>query len=508
MKSLPNSQAPGSGAWGRAGESEVFGSQLSLNRKPKTENRKPTLPGPPPNFNTLLHGPAGVPLNAGAGPHFDVLEIGDPDYVGLIEADTAFWVLAPRDQALDMLLGAELPQAYLEKEARLAADLTNVRFGLLPSAVYFNPTERCNLDCGYCYLPREARRRGADMTPARLLEALGLLADYFESTLPEGARPQLVFHGSEPLLTKDAVFQGMEKYKGRFRFGVQTNALLLDREARDFLVSQGAGIGISLDGPTPEVADRTRRTWGGSGVFAQTVKALEDLAGYPGLNVITTVTKENIRVLPELVEFFHRHGVTNALLNPVRGTQLGGRDLMPDQGEMAYYFFKALDRTYELYQETGRKLVVGNFANLLLGLTAPGARRLMCDISPCGGGRCFFAVGAQGEVAPCSEFLGLQEFHGGNLFDTPLSALVKTPAFTRITTRVAEGIDPCKRCAVRHFCGAPCPAEVYAMNGRLDAPAALCDFYAGQARYAFRVIAQGRLDDYLWDGWKEGLEEI
>ena len=41
------------------------------------------------------------------------------------------------------------------------------------------------------------------------------------------------------------------------------------------------------------------------------------------------------------------------------------------------------------------------------------------------------------------------------------------------TTRVAEGFSPCNRCAVRHFCGAPCPAEVYAINGRLDAPALL-----------------------------------
>ena len=105
-----------------------------------------------------LWGPAGVPVNAGAGPHFDVLEIGHEDFVALINADTAFWVLAPRDQALEYLLGAELPRMFLEKEARLASDLNNVRFGLLPSAVYFNPTERCNLDCGYCYLPREARR--------------------------------------------------------------------------------------------------------------------------------------------------------------------------------------------------------------------------------------------------------------------------------------------------------------------------------------------------------------
>ncbi len=455
-----------------------------------------------------LWGPSAESVNAGYGPHFDVLEVGHPDYVALIHGDTAFWVLSPRAEALDILLGAELPQTYLAKEAKLAADLHNVRFGLLPSAVYFNPTERCNLDCGYCYLPREARRAGRDMDPARLLEALASLKDFFVRTLPEGARPQLVFHGSEPLLAKDIVFQGIEQYGDYFRFGVQTNTVLLDREALDFLKARGAGIGISLDGPTPEVADRTRRTWGGRGVFAQTVKALEELVGYPGLNVITTVTRENVRALPELVEFFHARGVANALLNPVRGTQAGGRGLMPDQGELAHFFFKALDRAFELYEKTGRKLVIGNFANLLLGLVAPGARRLMCDISPCGGGRCFFAVGAAGEVAPCSEFLGLPEFHGGNLFESSVADILATPAFKQVTTRVVEQLDPCKHCAVRHFCGAPCPAEVYAINGKLDAPAPNCDFYAAQARYAFKAIADGRLDALLWDGWKDGLEEI
>ena len=455
-----------------------------------------------------LEGPSLAAVNAGAGPHFDVLEVGHPDYVALINADTAFWVLSPREEALDYLLGSELPRVFREKEARLAADLHNVRFGLLPSAVYFNPTERCNLDCGYCYLPREARRTGRDMEPARVLEALSLLQEFFKKTLPAGARPQLVFHGSEPLLAKDAVFQGIARYGGYFRFGVQTNTVLLDKNARDFLMAQGAGIGISLDGPTAEIADRSRRTWGGRGVFAETVKVLEELHDYPGLNVITTVTKENVRHLPELVEFFHQRGAGNVLLNPVRGTQAGGRSLMPDQEELAHFFFQALDRSYELYEQTGRKLVVGNFANLLLGLAAPGARRLMCDISPCGGGRCFFAVGAAGEVAPCSEFLGLPEFHGGNLFETPVTELLATPAFKQVTGRAVEQLDPCNRCAVRHFCGAPCPAEVYAINGQLQAPAPNCDFYASQARYAFRVIAQGRLDAFLWDAWKDGLEEI
>ena len=76
-------------------------------------------------------------------------------------------------------------------------------------------------------------------------------------------------------------------------------------------------------------------------------------------------------------------------------------------GDMAKAFFAALDRTYELYLETGRKLMVANFANILIGILAPTARRLMCDISPCGGGRAFFALAADGSLYPCSEFIGL-----------------------------------------------------------------------------------------------------
>jgi uncharacterized protein len=452
--------------------------------------------------------PAPAQVNAGAGPHIDLLEVGHPDYVALIQADTAFWMLAPRAQALDLLLGPELAGAYLEKEKALDADLNRVRFGLLPSAVYFNPTERCNLNCGYCYLPQETRRRGRDMQPADLLAALGLLRDFFQQTMPPGTRPQLVFHGSEPMLAREAIFQGIEKYAEQFRFGIQTNATLLDAEAQEFLKAQSVGIGVSLDGPTGAVADRTRRTWGGQGVFAQTVKVLEELAGYPGLNVIATITRENVRALPELVDFLHARGVANALLNPVRGTRAGGRDLMPEQSELAHFFFEALSRAEVNYRRTGRKLVIGNFANLLLGLVAPAARRLMCDISPCGGGRCFFAVGAGGEVTPCSEFLGLPEFHGGNLFHAPLPELLQTESFVRVTSRVVEDIEPCNRCVVRHFCGAPCPAEVFAQTGRLKAPSPYCEFYVAQARFAFKVIAAGTLDSYLWDNWREGLEEI
>jgi len=122
---------------------------------------------------------------------------------------------------------------------------------------------------------------------------------------------------------------------------------------------------------------------------------LRKLVDYPGFNVICTVTTANVRSLTRIVEYFHDQGVAVAMLNPVRCTLKGGRELKPDNRILARQFIKALDRTYELQEETGRKLVIANFANVLMGIVAPAARRLMCDISPCGGGRCFFAVSAR-----------------------------------------------------------------------------------------------------------------
>ena len=146
-------------------------------------------------------------------------------------------------------------------------------------------------------------------------------------------------------------------------------------------------------------------------------------------------------------------------------------------------------------------MVVANFANILIAILAPQARRLMCDISPCGGGRSFFAVSAKGDMFPCSEFIGVPAFNGGNLFRDDIRQVLNGPAFRKVTGRRVEDIQPCARCAVRHFCGSPCPVEANEMNGGMDRPGAFCELYEDQVRYAFRLIAQDRHEAYLWDDW-------
>lgn len=440
-------------------------------------------------------------VNTGRGATLQPIDIGHSEYIGLVDPDTAFWALIRRDQPAGTLVNGKLLAKYRGKAAAFAKEMKMLRFGLTPSAVYFNPTERCNLNCDYCYIPSNMRRSGRHMSKKKLLEAMSILKRHFKKTLSRGRLPEIVFHGSEPLLNRDALFAGIDKFNKDFRFGVQTNATLLDDEALEFLTSRGVSIGISLDGHTAAIADRARKTWAGRGSFKQVIDALERLSGYEGLSVICTVTNRNVQHLSKIVDLLHEYRVGTCLLNAVRCTREGARRIKPSDATMSKHFFKAMDRTYENYQKTGRKLVVANFANILLSIVAPTARRLMCDISPCGGGRCFFAVSAKGDIFPCSEFIGLSKFNGGNIFKGEISKALDSDIFKTVTGRLVEDIEPCRNCAVRHFCGAPCPAEAVEMNGGMNRTGAFCEFYEEQARYALRLIADGKENAFLWDKW-------
>jgi len=447
----------------------------------------------------------GIYCNTGNGIQLQPVDIGHKDYMGIVSADTAFWALVKKKNLAGSLSDPDFLKEYRKKEKAFAEEMDNLRFNLKPSAAYFNPTDRCNLNCKYCYIPEKLRKNGKHMSVQRLSKALDILKKYFKNNMPKGQKPQIVFHGAEPMLNRDAIFPVMENFKDHFRFGVQTNGTLLDKEAIDFLTSRNISIGLSLDGHIAGIADRMRKTWNGQGVSQKVIESIKYLKGYENYSVICTVTNQNMRSLTKIVDYLHKLGVYFCMLNPVRCTLPGAREVKPADHTLAKYYLEALDRTYELYVKTGRRLIVANFANVLLGIIAPTARRLMCDISPCGGGRCFFAVSAAGDLFPCSEFIGLKKFKGGNLFKDNITDVLKTEAFRMVTERKIEDIDPCQRCAVRHFCGSPCPAEAIEMNGSMKKPGAFCELYEEQVRYALRLIADGKEDAYLWDGWEKGM---
>ena len=205
-------------------------------------------------------------VGTGNGPAFQPIDIGHADYVAVVEPDTAFWALVRREKLAELALGGALPAAFARRRPGSPRKCTRLRFGLTPSAVYFNPTERCNLNCTYCYIPRADAPQRAAHVPGRAARCPGDAQRLLPRDGAQGTLPQIIFHGAEPLLNREAVFAGIERYGDDFRFGIQTNATLLDDAAVGFLRGHGVSIGISLDAPTAAVADRTRKNWQGQGV--------------------------------------------------------------------------------------------------------------------------------------------------------------------------------------------------------------------------------------------------
>ena len=349
----------------------------------------------------------------------------------------------------------------------LAEEIRRYRFERDLKFAYLNVTESCNARCPYCYVPDDVKRRGRRFSRDELFEVMG--------RLEEAGIEWVLFHGVEPLLEKELIFEAMDAFD--FNYGLQTNGLLLENEDMDFIMEKQANIGLSLDAPRKDLNDFLR----GSGSFDSVCHAMEYMHGYEGLSIITTINRFNEALLPEMVEFLAGK-VETVLMNPVRGTSEGGRKLRALNP--ADNFLKAVERAMELTAD-GERIVIADYANILLGILAPSARVLQCDISPCGAGRRFISITPDG-VYPCGEFIGMEEFR------SHLDDALSLRTFEDVTGRKVEDIEECRDCVFRHLCGAPCPAEVYAEKGRLNEKSPYCEFYKEVIIHAFRTIREGR----------------
>ncbi|TAL28030.1 MAG: peptide-modifying radical SAM enzyme CbpB [Nitrospirae bacterium] len=424
------------------------------------------------------------------------------DWKLALDPDNVFWGLVPKSDNGGFMLPEDLIRLYNDKKAHLNKELHDFRFNTDLNCVYIDPTDRCNANCTYCYIPAEIRKHGTQMTGKELDTVLEKIALHFKGSKK---KPVIVFHAAEPLMVKDILFDSIKKFSSKFAFGIQTNTLLLEKKDVEFMKKYRVGVGISLDAPDAKTNNLSRIAVKGGGNFDKAVQALDWFKGYEGLNVISTVTKFNVKKLSEHVRFLHKKKVPCVLLNPVRVTQKQALKQKPDEKEFARELINAVETAMELTRKSGRQIVVGNFANIILAIISPTARRMMCDISPCGGGRTFLTVTANGDMVPCGEFISMKEFSGGNIFKTSIEKVMSSKPFKTIRARTVEKIDECSSCDFRHICGSPCPAEMYA-RGNMYRKAEFCEFYKEVITYAFKLISEDKVPYLLRDGSMQQMQ--
>ncbi len=88
-------------------------------------------------------------FNTGENLRLVPLDISHEDYCAVIEPESAFWALVRKDELAENLFSPELVKQLSAKIADYRGEMHDLRFNLKQSAVYFNPTDSCNLNCKF-----------------------------------------------------------------------------------------------------------------------------------------------------------------------------------------------------------------------------------------------------------------------------------------------------------------------------------------------------------------------
>lgn len=146
-------------------------------------------------------------------------------------------------------------------------------------------TERCNIDCSYCYMFNKGNDDFEFNPPYIGAETISQTLAFLERGIADLGvkRLAIILHGGEPLMLKKERFvelcdaiESRLKPLVKLTMGIQTNAILIDDEWLEIFGKYDFHVGVSLDGPE-EVNDRYRIDKKGAGTYKDTVAGLERL---------------------------------------------------------------------------------------------------------------------------------------------------------------------------------------------------------------------------------------
>ena len=191
--------------------------------------------------------------------------------------------------------------------------------------VVWNTSRRCNLNCVHCYSKSENKLYPNELTTAE--------AKAFVEDIAEFGVPVLLFSGGEPLMRSDLFEIAKLASNKRIRAVLSTNGTLITETAAKQLKTAGFSyVGVSLDG----IGETNNKFRGKENAFEAAVAGIRNClnAGVkPGLRF--TVTKHNVKDLPEIFDFIEAEKIPRACFYHLayvgRGSAIAKDDLTHEQ---------------------------------------------------------------------------------------------------------------------------------------------------------------------------------
>lgn len=313
------------------------------------------------------------------------------------------------------------------------------------NCVHLNLTNKCNLQCIYCY----ADERSDSKNILHLKDYLTII----DSINNIAKNVEVVLTGGEPLLANYALeLADYAKRKGN-QVHLLTNGVLINEANAKKIAELFDLIKVSIDGSVPEIHDFHR----GKGSFDKVLRAIDILAqSNAKLQVSMTVTRKNMNNIGAMVNKF--------------GSILSFAPLF--SAGRAKKIRKLAITGKEYYNALSSVNGVNPLSYLCSSLSKAKEKRIM----KCAIGDAEISISGTGDVYPC-HLLHLPQFLAGNVMDQSLDSIYQNSDVLKACRRLTVlEINGCKKCGIKFICGGACRARAFFEKDRIDVSDDFCEY--------------------------------
>ncbi len=325
-------------------------------------------------------------------------------------------------------------------------------------ALCLHVSHDCNLRCRYCFASTGDFGTGRRMTmePETAKRAI----DWVVAKSGKRHNIEVDFFGGEPLMAMDTVKATVdyarsleEKYDKEFRFTITTNGVLLNDETIDYINREMSNVVLSLDG-RPPVNDYMRPAVNGKGSYEVIVPKFQKLVAGRGTKdyyVRGTFTRRNLDFSQDVMHLASL-GFRHVSVEPASGP-------LDDPYAIKEEDLPLVEAEYEKLagELIGRQDI--NFFHFNVDLAQGPC--VIKRLRGCGAGCEYVAITPDGDIYPCHQFVGKEEYRMGNVYQSDFDMDISGRfAQQNIYTRPA-----CRQCWARFYCSGGCSASNLLVNG-------------------------------------------
>lgn len=354
---------------------------------------------------------------------------------------------------------------YLIQNTMLFTDDSQVTMEILEErdavikAMCLHVAHDCNMTCKYCFGDKGAFEGIRSLLS---LEIGKKAIDFLLTHSGTRRNLEIDFFGGEPLMNfeivKELVDYGrtVEKDYGKnIRFTITTNGLLLDDEKIDYINNNMENVILSIDG-RPSVNDNMRRTVNNKGTYDIIAKNyLRFVDKRRGTYYVRgTFTRENLDFSEDVIHLVEM-GFKNVSIEPVVTDLSFDYALQDEDRDRIFAEYEKLTDLYLEYDKNGKKFEFFHF-NIDLNQGPCIIKR----VSGCGAGTEYIAVSPEGDIYPCHQFVGNQDFKLGNLNNDNF----ENKLYDKFNKAHIYNKEKCRECWAKFYCSGGCHANAYHMN--------------------------------------------